>query len=166
MPRSNSVEFGAEARGTVPQGVTGAAVIPPGRYWLDLFGANIEFFQNWAKSKPEVRIESTEQNQDISPAHAFVIFSIPPTANNYGMPGVLFPTVKLGFPEIADSTVHSSDDTVQKPPPPSATDVLHDAGTALGGAGQGLVSSLSTGTMLKIGLGVAAILLLKKAILL
>jgi hypothetical protein len=120
--------FGAMARGT-PIKDTNGAVIPPGRYWLDVLGDKRKTFTDWAKSKPEVKIETTEDHPDEN--RLFVIFTIPTTANNYGLSGVFFPTNVLGFPTIAGN-VQSSQDTVQRPDAPTSTDVLGSIGKTVG----------------------------------
>lgn len=153
-------DFGAVERGIRPPGVTGAAVIPPGRYWLDAYGDKIARFQAWAAGKPEVSIETTQSEPGASPPHLFVIFTIPGTASNYGMSGVLFPTTDLGFPEGADATVQTSDDVVQKPVAETSTQVLsditHAAGAAAGAAAQGAAGAFDTTTLIKFG--VAAVI--------
>lgn len=118
------------ARGTPVAGVTGGAVVPPGRYWLDTFGDNRAAFSAWAKSKPEVKVEGT-QDFDSDPPRMFAIFVIPSTASNFGLPGVWFPTVKFGFPEVAPASVQSSDDTVQKPTVVDPLNTLADAAAGL-----------------------------------
>jgi hypothetical protein len=143
------------ARGT-PVKDTNGAVIPPGRYWLDVLGDKRKIFTDWAKGKPEVRIESTEDHADEN--RLFVIFTIPTTANNYGLSGAFFPTNVLGFPTIA-TNVTSSADTIQRPDPMTSTDVMADISKAIGealgagakGAGKGL--GISTTTIILVGVG-------------
>src|SRR5208337_2676730 len=95
------VAFGAMARGT-PIKDTNGAVIPPGRYWLDVIGDKAKIFSDWAKSKPEVHIETSEVHTDSgveilarqfydpqihqglglkSQDRIFVTFTIPSTSN-------------------------------------------------------------------------------------
>ena len=57
--------FGAMARGT-PVKDTNGAVIPPGRYWLDAMGDKRKALTDWIKSKPEIRVETTEDHADES----------------------------------------------------------------------------------------------------
>ncbi len=152
-----NIGFGAMARGTaIPN--TNGAVIPPGRYWQDIIGApGRKAWDEWVKSKPEVHVETTEDHVDDN--RLFVIFSVPANASNYGMTGVFFPTKVLGFPTIADATISSSQDTIQRPPPMSTTDVLakmaetagKTAGAAAKGAGEGL--GVSPTTLALIGAG-------------
>jgi hypothetical protein len=152
------VAFGAMARGT-PVKDTNGAVIPPGRYWLDALGDKRKTFTDWAKSKPEVKIETTEDHADEN--RLFVIFTIPSTASNYGLSGVFFPTNVLGFPTIA-SGVQSSQDTVQRPDAPTSTDVLANIGKTVGttakSMGEGL--GLSPTRLILIGGGILVIVIL------
>lgn len=158
--------FGAMARGTPIDGTDGA-VIPPGRYWIDLIGDNREKFKIFYAMKPEVtveKIEHADSNRD------FAIFIIPPFASNYGMAGVLFPTKVLGFPTIADASIHTSADTVQRPPPmtytEAAKEVAGTAGKAIGttvkAGSTGLAAGLGVSpTTLWLGAGAAALIALK-----
>jgi len=164
-----AADFGAMARGTAIAN-TGGAVIPPGRYWLDSFddekGTRAQFMK-WLSQKPEVHVESTQEDTDSDPVHLFAIFTIPSNASNYGIPGVWFPTTALGFPTIAPATgpaaVTHVEDTVQKPDAPTSTDIAKDIANSLGsilGAGtKGVVDNVSSGTMLKVGLVAGAVLL-------
>lgn len=164
-----AADFGAMARGTAIANTNGA-VIPPGRYWLDTFddlkGTRTQFMK-WLTQKPEVRVETTQEDSESNPRRLFTIFTIPANASNYGVAGVWFPTVALGFPTIAPAAgktaVTQSDDTVQKPSAPTSTEVAKDIANSLGsilGAGtKGVVDNVSSGTMLKLGLVAGAVLL-------
>lgn len=155
-------EFGAMARGAqVPGQAAGVVTIPPGRYWLDVFGANISRFHDWAKSKPQVKIVLAQENTDQNPAHLFVIFEVPTTANDFNVNGVWWQPTVFGFPTIADATVQSSEDTVQRPKVTEGIDGLLqslglESGTTPPPPGQGWWPP-STATMLKIGLVGAAV---------
>jgi hypothetical protein len=182
--------FGAMQRGT-PIPNTNGAVIPPGRYWIDVVGdAKRKAWVDWSTSKPEVVIEKSEYSadnlNDPNQVMATIIFSIPPTANNFGHPGVFFPTQVLGFPTIAGAAddpyaVHSKSDTVQRGNPmtyaeaakevvakaPRAVQrsvqyVAETAGKALGDAARGAKDELglSKTNMVLIGAGVLAALFL------
>jgi hypothetical protein len=160
LPR---VAFGAIARGTPITGTNGA-VIPPGRYWQDIIGDSAKKeWTDWKKSKPEVRIETTED--DIDGNRWFVIFIVPPTANNFGLKGVFFPTNVLGFPTIAEG-VTTSQDTVQRPDDPTSAEVFSDItggiGKAIGSAAKGASEGLgfSTTKFVMIGLGAIVTLVL------
>jgi hypothetical protein len=113
-------DFGAMQRGIpVPGQPVGTVVMPPGRYWLDTFGDKRKVFTDWLADKKEVHVETVEDEPDASPPHTFTIFTIPKGVNNFNLEGLWFPTIQLGFPEIAPITganaVTTSDDTVQKP---------------------------------------------------
>lgn len=125
-----NVSFGAMARGTPIKGTNGA-VIPPGRYWQDFIGdAAKKAWAEWIKNKPEVHVETTEDHSDDN--RIFAIFNIPATANNYGLPGVFYPTQLIGFPTIAPASITSSADTVKRPDPVTSADVLADMAKAAG----------------------------------
>lgn len=159
-PKPENPDIGAMERG-VPIPNTNGAVIPPGRYWLDVFANTQAAMNTWLSQKPEVRVETTEDKGD---GHVFYIFSIPADAGNFGKPGVWFPTVQLGFPTIAPSSVTTSDDTVQKPDAPTSTDVAKDFFKSVGeitGAGtSSLLDNVSTGTLVKLALVGGAIILI------
>lgn len=148
--------FGAMARGTVVQGTNGA-VIPPGRYWLDVVSQHRQAFDDWKKDKPEVHVETSEEDTDTNMLS--VIFTIPAMANNYGLSGVFFPTQVLGFPTIAPPNVKSKADTIQRPDPTTSADVLAEMAAAMGkaagaaGKGAGSALGISTTTLVLIGVG-------------
>lgn len=172
--------FGAMARGTPIAGTNGA-VIPPGRYWLDLVNDNTrKAWVDWTVSKPEVVIERSDW-QAGDPQHVVqtVFFTIPSNATNYGMPGVIFPTQVLGFPTIATPATQTQADTVQRPPPMTYADaakevattyqqavqsgvksVAQAAGSTAGAVTKGAFEGLGLTTPKLIGLGVIAGLLL------
>jgi hypothetical protein len=117
---------------------------------------------DWIKSKPEIRVETTEDHADEN--RLFVIFTIPPTANNYGLSGVFFPTNVLGFPTIA-AGVQNSQDTIQRPDAMTSTDVLASVGKVVGTTtksfGEGL--GLSPTKLALIGAGaLVSVLLLNR----
>jgi hypothetical protein len=155
------VGFGAMARGT-PIASTNGAVIPPGRYWIDLSKAQEKAFTDWSQGKPEVHVESTEDNGE----RLFIILTIPTTANNYGLPGVFYPTQVLGFPTIAAANVTSSADTISRPDPftytEAAKEIAESVGEVLGagtkGASKGLGISTTTIVLFSVGALVALML--------
>jgi hypothetical protein len=127
-----------QAKGT-PVPDSDGAVIPPGRYWLSVYGepgdgqaASKErrsrfVYDDWKASKPEVKVETNQEDADVDPRHLFVIFRVPAGVSNFGLPGVYFPTKLLGFPEVAPATVTGAEDTVQRPlPQADVLDVLAD----------------------------------------
>ncbi len=155
-----NVAFGAMARGTPIKGTNGA-VIPPGRYWIDLSKAQEKSFTDWSQGKPEVHVESTEDNGE----RLFIILTIPTTANNYGLPGVFYPTQLLGFPDTAAANVQSSRDVMKVPDAPTSADVLAEmaktAGRTTKSFGEGLGLSSTTLMLLGGGLIVGMFLLNK-----
>lgn len=165
--------FGAMARGTPIAGTNGA-VIPPGRYWIDLVDDNKrKAWTNWTIYKPEIKVEKSDWEAG-DPQHVVqtVIFVIPSTATNYGMPGVLFPTQVLGFPTIADTVVQKQADTVQRPPPMTYTDaareVMSTSSQALGSVAQGvgtLASDVGKGLGQGLGLSTTKMALLGAGLL-
>lgn len=181
----HSVSFGAMARG-IPVPNTNGAVVPPGRYWIDVIGdAKRKAWVDWSVSKPEVTIEKSEYSadnlKDPNQVMMTVIFSIPPTANNFGHPGVFFPTQVLGFPTIAGPanspySVQSKPDTVQRPAPIGYMDAVKElpsiyskelehsieyiadaAGRAAGAAAKGAGAGLGISTTNVILIGVATL---------
>ena len=154
-----AIAFGAMARGTRIEGTNGA-VIPPGRYWLDVPSGKRAAFDDWKKGKPEVRIETSEDDTDTNMLS--IIFTIPAMAANFGLPGVFFPTNVLGFPTIAGANIQSKQDTGTVPDAPTSADVLADITSAIGkalgaagkGAGEGL--GISTTKLVMIGVGTLA----------
>lgn len=154
---SEGPDFGAMQRGIpVPGQPAGTVVIPPGRYWLDAFGDKRQVLGDWLKGKPEVHVETVEQDIDSNPPRLFVIFSVPKGVNNFNLEGVWFPTTQLGFPTIADSNVQSSDDTVQRPEVTKGIDGLLqtlglEEGTTPPPPGKGWWPP-DTGTIIKIAL--------------
>jgi len=174
---SPTFAFGAMARGTPIAGTNGA-VIPPGRYWTDLTDdSHRKAWVDLTTDKPEIKIEKSTWSADAGRVIETVIFSIPPTASNYGLPGVFWPTKILGFPTIAgpaDSpySVQSKADTVQRPPPMTHTEaftelpgmlehsidyVAEAAGKAAGAAAKGATGGLGITTGEGIAIGVAAL---------
>lgn len=83
--------------------------LPEGRYWIDIFGAakRTAFLEWRAKHKDSVRVRGTEENAG-PPLHAWFLFVV-----DHPVP---FPP-GLGYPTIADASVKSKDDTVQRPDP-------------------------------------------------
>jgi hypothetical protein len=168
-----TVGFGAMARGTPIKGTDGA-VIPPGRYWQDIIGeTHRSKWLNFTLDHPEVTVEKTEWSGPAENLVMSVIFLIPPTANNYGLPGVHYPTNVLGFPTIADTTVQGVKDTVQRPPPMTSMQALAETPNIIGqtvgkavsetakGISQGL--GVSTSTLVMAGIaGIASLILLNR----
>jgi hypothetical protein len=86
--------------------------LPPGRYWVDVFQSKSAAFNAWlARNKTAVKVESTESFPgDLDNAYEsrdWVLFRVLSPA----------PWEGPGLPTVADASVKTSDDTVQKPPP-------------------------------------------------
>jgi hypothetical protein len=168
-----SYTFGAMARGTPIAGTNGA-VIPPGRYWIDVPDNHLKTWIDWLNSKPEVHVEKSELVTATDMAVHTLIFTIASNASNYGLSGVFFPTQLLGFPTIADSNVRSKADIMNRPAPMTRLEamaaapgviaqglqggvqyVAETAGKVVGSAAKGVKegSELSTTQMVMIGIG-------------
>lgn len=86
--------------------------LPVGSYWIDVFGSKIPAFDAWrtAFSPTGVKTRVTESfpATDTQPArnwYKFDVTDIPPP----------WDAVTFGFPTIADASIQSSADTVQRP---------------------------------------------------
>lgn len=82
--------------------------LPPGRYWVDVFGDKRAQFSFWLETSPGVMILATESfPANGGPERDWYLFKTT-------MP-VAWDALNFGYPTIADETITSSDDTVQKP---------------------------------------------------
>jgi hypothetical protein len=96
--------------------------LPAGRYWLDVFGDNRDKMSTWLKTNAaSLQVEDTESFEATTdfPARDFYIFSVKSPAP--------WDAVTFGYPTVADSSVKSSNDTVQKPQVESSTQILQSA---------------------------------------
>lgn len=89
--------------------------LPPGSYWIDVFGLNIPKFDNWLKAFSGLGIH-TDANQQfeattIPARRTWYKFTYTPLFE--GAP-VTWDTT-FGFPTIADASIRSSEDTVSRP---------------------------------------------------
>lgn len=134
--------FGAMVRGT-PIKNTDGAVIPPGRYWVSIphmnEDKNLKKWVNFTMDHPEVTIEKEEWSGNADNLIKTVIFIIPSTATNYGLPGVHYPTQVLGTPNTADVTIKSQADTIKRPPPMTSLEALAETPSLIG---QGIQSGV------------------------
>lgn len=172
--------FGAMSRGTPIAGTNGA-VIPPGRYWIDVPDTHLKVWIDWLNSKPEVHVEKSELVTAPDMAVHTLIFTIASNASNYGLPGVFFPTQVLGFPTIADSSIQSKADTLRRPAPMTHLEaaaaapgvlaqglqggvsyVAETAGKTVGSAAKGIKegADLSKSDMILIGVGAVVLMFL------
>ncbi len=104
--------------------------LPAGVYWIDVFGANREKFAAWTRAN-KVHVSKTE-SFDSTPPRDWLKFEVttpvPWDAKTFGFPTIIEP----------GSTVNTSDDTVQKPPPetgPNLDDLLPKPGQLMLGIG-------------------------------
>jgi hypothetical protein len=109
--------------------------IPVGRYWIDVIGENIPAFDAWARESPQVVIEASELFEDDEPRREWVLFRTTAPA--------AFENRLFGFPTIADESVKTSGDTVQRPDPETTEDQIAKlASVAKFGIGAALLIAL------------------------
>lgn len=78
--------------------------LPIGRYWVDVPEANLPEFQAWLAERPtQIHVEATDQALADLTWYLFAVSSP-------------VPWFGPGTPTIAESWVHSREDTVQRPP--------------------------------------------------
>lgn len=86
--------------------------LPVGSYWIDVFGDKVPLFDGWltAMHPIGVKTEVTEQfpATDDFPARTWYKFSV-------SQPIAPWDAKTFGFPTIADASIQSSSDTVQRP---------------------------------------------------
>jgi hypothetical protein len=89
--------------------------LPPGSYWIDVFGLNIPKFDNWLKafSGLGVHVDATQHFESSSLPSVRTWYKFTYTAPFEGAPIVWDTT--FGFPTVADATIKSSEDTVSRP---------------------------------------------------
>lgn len=116
--------------------------LPPGRYWVDVFELDSPNFSTWlATNKATVRIVSTEHHDADSggPARDWVLFEVS-AATPWNGPGL---------PTIADPSVTSSSDTVQRPDPsPDVSTTLEQGIERLGASSTGWIAAALAGGVL------------------
>lgn len=95
--------------------------LPPGRYWIDVFGDDIPKFDQWLDGNRAlglVAVESSEHFQaqmwyppfqDERPARNWILFKV--------LGHVPWNGVEFGYPTIADAGVQYSSDTADRPEP-------------------------------------------------
>ncbi len=88
--------------------------LPAGSYWFDAFGLNIPKADNWLKTFGPfgVHTDATQhfESPDVATVRNWYKFTYTPVGT--------FPVVwdtTLGFPTVADGSIKSSEDTVQRP---------------------------------------------------
>ena len=101
--------------------------VPAGRYWIDTFGDNRSKMAAWATTnQATVQVEDVESFEENSggPARDFYIFKVTaPTP---------WDAITFGYPTVANSSVKTSDDTVQRPQVESTADILQGAADTVG----------------------------------
>ncbi len=81
--------------------------LPAGRYWVDVFQPDADTFGAWLSSnKATVTVRATE-HYDTTPPGDWYLFEVTVPTPWHGP----------GFPTVADSSVTSAGDTVQRPDP-------------------------------------------------
>lgn len=93
--------------------------LPAGRYWIDVFAPDTDTFNAWLSSNTAtIKVISTQHFDANSggPPRDWILFQVTAPTPWHGP----------GFPTIADASVTSSDDTAQKPPPSTPSDMVPD----------------------------------------
>lgn len=98
--------------------------LPKGRYWTDVFKEKIPQFEEWLKrNKDTVTVEKRESFGDVFGFAAYrvwYLFSV--TAE----PGPIYMQRVFGFPTLADQAIKGPEDTVQRPPPQTPSELMKD----------------------------------------
>lgn len=112
--------------------------LPPGQYWVDVFGVNIPVAQNWFKAMSNlgVHVDATQHFEatEVPQVRDWYKF----TYTQYAGTPVIWDTT-LGYPTVADSSITTSADTSSTPPLPlgpldEAADWLNGLEQKLGGS--------------------------------
>jgi hypothetical protein len=118
--------------------------IPVGRYWIYIQKPSADVWERWlAINKDIVSVERKDESGALWPFikanETFYIFNVKePTIWPRG----------VGFANTAGPQVTSPEDTVQRPPPPTVTDILTDmANTASEAAGTAVTGLLILGAL-------------------
>ena len=125
--------------------------LPAGRYWIDLFAQDSDAWLDWRKrNASSVGIEATEHINS-EPPRDFIIFHVTAPVSWEGP----------GYPNVADKSVQSSNDTAQRPPPQKdPIDKIPDLPDfTKSSSGMGLLSGLAI-----VGGGLFAVYLISRAI--
>ena len=119
--------------------------LPPGRYWIDVFGDNRPRFTTWARQqKASVKVRVTESDVNSEPPREWHLFDVSAP--------VPWDAQTFGFPTVAEPEVQTSQDTVQRPPPEPEPDLSHVLPTpsdlATVGGGLGMLALIIAGAFL------------------
>jgi len=115
--------------------------LPPGSYWIDVFGLNIPKFNQWLKAYSGMGVHTDATQVFEAPTLAayrnWYKFTYTP------IPGaiVIWDTA-FGFPTVADASITSSESTVQRPDLP--LDPLDELSNWVNSVEQKLGGSLGT----------------------
>ncbi len=115
--------------------------LPAGQYWVDVFGLNIPKADTWFRAFKDlgVHVDATQhfEDTDVARVRNWYKFTYTPIAN---IP-VMWDT-QLGFPTVADASITSSEDTVQRPDLP--LDPLEELSNWINSVEQKLGGSMGT----------------------
>lgn len=102
--------------------------LPVGRYWVDVFEPEWQRFDSWLKLNAHfVKVHADELHDDEDPERRWILFEV--------LTPMLVGWLGPGLPTIADKSIQSSDDTVQKPTAGlSLTEKALIGGAIIGGA--------------------------------
>jgi hypothetical protein len=92
--------------------------LPAGRYWIDIPRGSQDIWDLWLKKNADVvHVEKKESDSWLKTSITNYIFTVDePTIWPRG----------VGFPNTAGAEVKKKADVVQRPPPPTAADVVKD----------------------------------------
>ncbi len=114
--------------------------LPPGHYWVDVFGLNIPKFDAWLKAYGPfgIHTDATQhfESPDVASVRNWYLFTYTPAFEG----AVVIWDTLFGFPTIADSSIKSSEDTVNRPDLP--LDVTDELGNWINHVEQQLAGSL------------------------
>lgn len=98
--------------------------LPAGRYWITVISSDsapnrMSNFLQWCDAnKARVTVEKSEPVINDTNNGVFRIFRLSKPTK--------FDTAQFGFPNVAGPEINTSDDTVQRPPPPTPASTLQD----------------------------------------
>lgn len=112
--------------------------LPVGRYWIYILGgASQDIFDLWLKKNSDVvKVETKEaihdpnlSQPDVTPPGMPGVPSIGTPLQTFYVFNVLEPSIwprGVGFPNAADTNVHTTNDVTKRPPIPTVVDVAKD----------------------------------------
>lgn len=118
--------------------------LPAGQYWIDVFGLNIPKFDAWLRSFGPfgVHTDATQHFEapNVQSVRNWYKFTFKPAFE--GAEAAVVWDTTFGFPTVADSSITSSEDTVQRPDLP--LDPLDELSNWINSVEQKLGGSLGT----------------------